>query len=389
VLLPLILLVLAAADLAVVAFGANPFWAQFPHGLELILMSRRLQWPLVALSLLLCISLIALVVSGRRRAWWLIGLAPLLALLAHRFLFGAQNAFLVNGQPTFVAADQATFVSDNDWVVGLTDGDDASAYPFAALYSQPLVVQSDQAQPTMLIWSAFANCARAVRIDRSIRAGELEIVSMPANALLIYNARLGQFINGVTGLSPDGRVPEGFGEEIPTVKTTWNRWLRLHPKTRVLVPSDDEGDSPHQPVLPYFPMPGDSADLSADTTVVLIGAGRPVAALDRDVADHPANFSEPLVVLVRSPATGAVVAFDRHAQEDLVPTFAAKRFPKFPHAIMIDSDSGSAWTIAGEALDGPLKGVKLQSIQVQDGVYFNVARFWYRDLRILTPVASH
>lgn len=386
VLLPLILLILAGLDLAVVAFGANPVWAQFPHGIELILASRRLQWPLVALSLMLCICLIALIVAGRRRAWWLIGLAPILALLAHRFLEGSQNAFGVNGQPTFVSADQASFVAADDWIVGLTDGDDAFAYPYASLYSHPLVVQSYQPQPTMLMWSAFANCARAVRVDRSIRGGEMEIVSMPANALLIYNARLGQFINGLTGLSPDGRIPEGFGQEIPTVKTTWRRWLALHPRTRVLAPPVGETSVPHKPILPYFPMPGDSSGVVEDDPVVLIGEPRPVAVLDRDIADHPANFSQPLVVLIRNPATGAVQVFDRHADQDLVPTFASRKFAKLPRAIMVDSDSGTVWTAGGEAIDGPLKGKRLQPVPSEDGVYYNVARFWYRDLPLLTPL---
>ncbi|MDB5332880.1 MAG: hypothetical protein JWP03_4031, partial [Phycisphaerales bacterium] len=78
--IPLFLILVAGLSAGVVAYGTHPNWVQYQHGLELILWSRRLQWLLVALSLIACVLLIAMAISGRRRAWWLIGLAPVLAL---------------------------------------------------------------------------------------------------------------------------------------------------------------------------------------------------------------------------------------------------------------------------------------------------------------------
>src|SRR5689334_11792725 len=98
------------------AYGTHPDWAQFEYGLPVIMLARRLQWPLVALSLILCIALIALVIAGKRRAWWLIGLAPVLALFMHRFTKGPAVQFAVLDEPAFVAAAQASFVGDEDYV---------------------------------------------------------------------------------------------------------------------------------------------------------------------------------------------------------------------------------------------------------------------------------
>jgi hypothetical protein len=92
------------------------------------------------------------------------------------------------------------------------------------------------------------------------------------------------------------------------------------------------------------------------------------------------NFPDPPIVVVRDPVTGSAMAFDRHIDEDLVPTFSARTFRKFPQAMMTDSDSGSAWTSGGRAIDGPAKGKKLQPVQIEDGVYYSVARFWYGNL---------
>jgi hypothetical protein len=385
VFLPLLLLVLAAVPAALVAYGIDPAWAQYPHGVELILLSRRLQWPLTALTLLLCVALIGLVISGKRRAWWLIGLAPILTLLGHRFAMNSGNAFLVNANPVFVAADQASFMADDEWVVGLIDQSGAVAFPYASLYPRPLVVRNDQAEPMILMWSPFANCATAFRIDRSIRTNELEVVSMPANALLAYNSRIGQFINGVTGTTPDGRRPAGFGSPIPTIKTTWGRWLAAHPGTTVMAPPQG-GEAPRRAVLPYFPMPRDSVNLPPQTTIALIRGPTPVAIADSDLGAGPVNFSEPPIVAVRDPVTGTVTAYDRHIDEDLIPIFSARTFRKFTQATMTDSDSGSAWTAGGRAIDGPSKGKKLQPVEIEDGVYYSVARFWYGNLPLTAPL---
>ncbi|HEX4053881.1 MAG TPA: DUF3179 domain-containing (seleno)protein [Tepidisphaeraceae bacterium] len=385
-LLPLILLVLAAVPAAVVAYGIDPAWAQYPHGIEFIVFSRRFEGPMIALDVILCVTLIGLVIAGKRRAWWLIGLAPIVVLIGHRFALNPNTAFLVNGRPNFVSADRASFMADDDWVVGLMDGPDAVAFPYASIYSRPLVLRSNQPQPMMLMWSPFANWATAERVDRSIRAEELEVVSMPANTLLVYNARVGQFINGITGQTMRGQKPAGFISTIPTIKTTWAQWFAAHPETIVLAPPAPSEAAPRRPVLPYFPMPKNATDLPPDARVAVIRGPSPAAVLDADLGAGPANFANPLVVLIRDPMTGSLAAFDRHVDEDLAPAFAARTFKKFPRAVMVDADSGSAWTADGRAVDGPLKGKKLQPLEVEDDVYYSVAELWFGDLPLLAPL---
>jgi hypothetical protein len=377
VILPLLLLIVAAISSAIVAYGINPAWMQYPHGFALILAARRFEWPLIALTLVMSIAFLALIVSGKRRAWWLLGLAPILALLGHRLALNPADAFLVNAQPAFVSADRTTFMNGDDWVVGLIDGPDAIAFPYASLYSHPLVIRTDEAEPMLLMWSPFANCATAFRIDRSIRANELEIVAMPGNALLAYNSRIGQFINGITGQTPDGHTPTGFLASIPITKTTWARWLAAHPATLALIPPGNSGNSPHGPVLPYFPMPADANALPPDTTIALLRGSSPTAIFDSDLASTPANFSDPPIVIIRNPLTGALQAFNRNVDQDLTPSFKAKTFRKFPRAMMTDSDSASAWTADGHAIDGPLKGKKLAPIEIEDGIYYNIAHLWF------------
>src|SRR5690242_10543210 len=115
------------------AYGTSPALAVYPHGLQLIMLARRLQWPLIALCLILCLVLLVLVIAGKRRAWWLIGLGPVLALFAHRFASAPQHQFSVADNPQFVSADGSRTQAD-DWIVGVIVDDQPLAFPYAQLY---------------------------------------------------------------------------------------------------------------------------------------------------------------------------------------------------------------------------------------------------------------
>jgi hypothetical protein len=234
VLLPVVLILMAVVSAGAFAYGTHSDLAQFAHGVDAIILTRRLEWLLFAVSLLFCLLLFALVVSGKRRIYWLLGLALVLGLFFHKFRSDPINAFMILEDPPYVAARDASFLDDADWVVGLRFGDDAYAYPFSTLYVTPVIVQNDRDKRMVLLWSAFANRARVAMIDRDIKARDLEIVSFPANSLLLYNSRYGEFVSSVPLTTPDGRKPAGFRGTIATVKTQWKLWKAQNPATKVL-----------------------------------------------------------------------------------------------------------------------------------------------------------
>jgi hypothetical protein len=91
----------------------------------------------------------------------------------------------VDANAAFVSADQANFVHDSDYVVGLSFAGETYAYPYSILYEDPIVAQARPRQRLLLIWSAFANRAVAAQTDWTVKPRELEIISEPANALLV------------------------------------------------------------------------------------------------------------------------------------------------------------------------------------------------------------
>ncbi|MCC6422449.1 MAG: DUF3179 domain-containing protein [Phycisphaerales bacterium] len=393
--LPLLVIGLDLFFAAIMAYGTHPNLAQFSHGLDLILITRRFQWLLVAISMLLAILLIVMVVSGKRRAWWLIGLAPILALFFHRFSNESINALGIIDNPTFIAAEQTHLIRDEDEVVGLIFADVPYAYPYAVLFSNPVVIQTDHDRRMILFWSAFANRAQAFEITRELKARDLEIVSMPANALLLYNSRLGQFINGLTGLTqPLGRKlgdkPAGVRDPIRTWKMPWSTWRTRYPQTRVLQPVRTPANAPAAPVLPHYKLPREPGDTSTNLRIIQIETTPPVALPENALGGSPLNLTAAgqTVLLYRDPRTSAPRAFDRRIEQDLYLRFIPNTDPRRPKAFLIDTATNTAWNADGTALDGTRRGNKLAPIAADESLYWPVMKYWYPDLSIYTPQPS-
>ncbi|MCC6238911.1 MAG: DUF3179 domain-containing protein [Phycisphaerales bacterium] len=385
-------LVIASMLFAVaVAFGTHPNWADTEAGLELIYTARRLQWPLVVACIACCIGLIALVVSGRNRSWWLIALAPILGLFVYRFSTRSFNAFQILDNPVFLRASDADYLADDEMVVGLHFADEHYAYPFRLLYTRPVIIQTDRNQRLILFWSAFANRARAASIDRDLKARDLDIVSMPANALLVYNSRLGQFINGLTLRTRHAAPATGIGGEIPTEKMSWKRWRQLHPQTRVMAPlSDTASGNPVAAVLPYYNLPA-SAHLpsGSQTSIAVIHTDPPMAVPMDQIANVPLNFmagSVP-VLLLRDRTTDQIRAFDRRLEDDLTPYFRLNTDPRRKGVAMLDGDTTIGWSADGQAVDGDKsrRGFQLTELPVEPNLYWGVMKYWYPNLLLYQP----
>jgi hypothetical protein len=380
---------LATASAAMLAYGTDPYWAQFRPGLSLILLTYRLQWVLATLSLVLCLVVVGLIISGRRRVFWLIVLGPVMALFVHRFIGSPMRSYGMMENPRCVKAGAGGTPRDTDSVVGVQWGDDTYAYPYERLFATPVILQGHHDQRFMVIWSPFANRAMAFKIDREIKIGELQIVSEPANAMLLYNARVGQFINGITGETTRHEKPAGFHASLPTLKTTWLQWRTMHPETVVMAGEGVANERLAGPVQPRYPMAAKAGDAHGSERITFAPATQPVAIPMDAVTAEPANISAGAtqLLLFREKDTGRVRAFERRVQQDLFPMFRRKSDPKRPAVMLEDQDSGTEWSADGKAIEGPLKGEQLKAVSVDDGLYWSVMHHWYPDLRWVTPTA--
>lgn len=388
---PLILLIVATLSAAVAVYGTMPQWSLLNNGLEIIEMTRRLQWPLLTLSVLMCLTLVVLVIVGKRKVWWLVGFAPLLALFAQIFVTGTfTNMRAVDGPPT-VQASQASFMKDEEYVVGVVADEQAYALPYRQLFNHPIIALPMREQRVLVFWSAFANRAMAFRVGRQVIPRELEVVSMPSNALLVYNRRVGQFINGVTGLTPDGHLPGGFHERIATTKTTWAQWRARYPQTLAMA-MVSQGNAPAGPVQPRYPMKVDKLQLTMprDAQVLVFPTTRPVALPEEMVTPEPLNLvpGEQPVMVFRDPVTGRARAFERKLEGKTTRFLAnPSKMRAAKGVFMLDVATNSGWTTAGIAVDGEEEviGKRLQPFPIEEGLYYGVMREWYPEMEIVQP----
>ena len=354
------------------AYGVHPAWAEHSWGLGLIMLTRRFQWPLVALSLILCLALLVLVVACKRRAWWLIALAPVLALFGHRFLTAPINRYAIADHPQFLTIAEATFLRDEDPIIGLVFKDQACAYALSALDESPVVVQSDREHRLMVMWSPKADVASAFEAGSELKARDLDITSEPANGLLIYHNRRGEFISAITGLRIDGQKPRSFESRVPVTKTTWGQWKQRWPDSRVMMPLSRT----------HRPGPRPSGVVGPDQLLTLIGQSSVVAIPSKQITADPMNLSAggQSLLVFRDDSTGQVRAFDRRIEADLIPRFT-RNTDRRRKAALVDSDTGSGWTLDGRCIDGDpqFKGKRLAAVAVQENIARQVADFWYRN----------
>ena len=390
----MLLIFLATLAAAAFGYGMDARWGEYAHGLDYIVLARKYQWLSAALSIVFCVATIFLVASGKRRAWWLVGLLPVLLLFFHRFSGPAANASVLDN-PTFVTVDHANFVKDSDWVVGLTFNSTSYAYPFTTLFDSPVVLQVDRGKDNhlkrlLVMWSPYANRATAFLTRAELRPRTLDIVSTPANATLVYNTRRGEFINAITGQTLKGEMPQGFISQVQTVKMPFGDWKALHPDTQVLSPpSGQRSDSPSAPLAPLMKMPKTKVPPDAERRIVLIAATQPTAIPQEAITASPANVIAGVtpILLFRDSHTNRITAFSRLLEEDQPARFSISTDKKLK-GDLIDDVTHSGWTIAGtelRATDGPAAKKKktMATIAFESDLPWGVIKVWYPSLELL------
>jgi len=326
---------------------------------------------------------LGLVISGRRRAWWLIGLGPILALFVHRFAPSAAASGVLENPPLVEASSLAAPRGD-EWVVGVVFEKEAYAFPYRALYVRPMVVLTDYDKRMLLLWSAGANRATAWSIANDFHPRELEVVCAPVGSLLVLNRRYGQFICAVTGATIDAQKPIGFVSSVACETTTFAAWRARHPQTRAMAIPIAGADAPAAPIVPRG-FDHDATDAQPLMRIAMVATTQPVAVSAHLKPDEPLNVAagQTRLLVLRDPQVGTLRAFERRVGDDLFPTFKPHHDPKRPEVALLDSDTASRWTIDGRAIEGELKGQQLREIEVDDGLWWGVMRYWYPGLKLL------
>jgi hypothetical protein len=165
---------------------------------------------------------------------------------------------------------------------------------------------------------------------------------------------------------------------VPYDEISFAAWKREHPNGRVLRPDDSgadhqfsqswEAETAQLPVV-TLARAGDSLQPRDVVVGIRLGAAArayPLTALQRQSPVQDAVGGVP-VLLIAGEDGRSVRAFERTVDGRPLSFFARPGVP----LRLVDAETGSEWSFAGEAAAGPLKGKKLAWVQALKDYWFD------------------
>jgi hypothetical protein len=238
-----IFLLTACAAALWLAYGSDPSVALQLGGLELLTLTRRLQWVLLVAAFVPCLGLIIRVSIGRAHIVWLAGLSIVVALLFVRFSPDTKRPVRVLDTSSMPTITEAGVDLADEFVVGFEFQSVAYALPYRALYRTPIVQITDFDRRALVIFSPYANSVTVLDVTREIRATDVEYYSAPDNSTLLYNRKYGEFIVGLTGATDTGAVPTGVRGRVAARRVPLRAWRALYPESRLMLPTTADTDA--------------------------------------------------------------------------------------------------------------------------------------------------
>lgn len=288
----------------------------------------------------------------------------------------APNAIPALTEPPMVAPDDPAigYLRENDRVLGVVIEGEARAYPHNIFWWHEIV--NDRIGDTWISVTFCPLTGSGLGFDPELEGfGRLDLgVSglLFANNLVMYDRTSGAVYG--PQLAVDGAC-DTFQQEslrlMPVQEMSWARWKSLHPNT--LVVSGDLQRGRNYQSYPY----GSYDDLSSDELLVPMsvdrtrplkervlairigdgGRGYPfleLAELGSVAAVNETVGGVPTTVFFEERDGMAALAFDARVDGRLL-TFEADTAA----GAWFDDQTGTTWTMGGEAIDGPLAGSRL------------------------------
>jgi len=288
-------------------------------------------------------------------------------------------------RPKFVKAAQATHMRNDDYVVGVEYQGQFRAYPLWITDNYHMINDKIAGDPIL-----FSTCERCQ--SGSAFVSRLGGQAVKFSAMGMYNASLTMTNRRRSktdqpslwlhyeGVAIDGPCKGQFLEQVPAFHMTWQAWAAAHPETDVMLAPDDphHRDARHgHGREEYFSRPGMDPPLAKTITgkfdhrypeneMVLglnIDAGiraYPLREIKREGSVLNDELAElPIVVLCGpEPEQVTMSAFSRRLGDQVL------SFECCDHQIC-DRETGSLWSIEGQAMAGPLQGQRLQALRWQ------------------------
>ena len=308
--------------------------------------------------------------------------------------------------PRFVNLNsgEASYLFDNDLVLGVVVNGEAKAYPHNigwwneivndVVGGQPVVVSFCPLTGTGLVFDGRGDDGRRITCGVS---GQLF-----NNNLIMFDRRDNDTLypqmifRGITG--------QRTGQDLslmPVIETTWRYWKELYPNTTVV--SDNTGTPRDYRSYPYIFGSGDYRfsefpplfstsprrdqnptaqlfdfkDLTLGVRFDELAKAYPFQSMGEEAVINDIVDNTPIVVVWYGAEQMAIPYFREMESGSGPLTFekVASSDSRFPF-YMKDNETGTTWNLKGEAIEGALKGNRLQQVPAHNAFWFAWATFW-------------
>jgi thiol-disulfide isomerase/thioredoxin len=270
--------------------------------------------------------------------------------------------------PVHKPAAAAGHMRDEDWVLGVVAAGRACAYPWWVVKNYHVVNDTIGGVPVAVAFCEQCSGGAAFRRERSGRVLSLAVAGVYNGTILVKDRATGTLWAPFSGRALEGPLAGQKLERLPLSLAHWDEWVARHPATEVVwAPPSARGGhgSWYRPgqwgIVTEMGSTLATWDPRLPENTVVYGAesgGRaksyplPRVGARRGVVNDQVGET-PVVVVAKGDLEAA--GFGRRLGGRLL-TF---RPAAEPPAAMTDAETGSAWSLDGEAIGGPLRGQRL------------------------------
>ncbi|MFV1999434.1 MAG: DUF3179 domain-containing protein [Acidimicrobiia bacterium] len=298
--------------------------------------------------------------------------------------------------PQFLTvADYLDILPANEPVVALEINGDARAYPVRALVWHEIVNDTVGGVPVAVTYCPL--CNSAATYERRINGAETTFGTsgrLFASALVMYDRATESLWTHYNGLAVIGMLTGAELVEFPSPLLAWEDFRNAYPTGKVLDWTKtgydrDYGRNPYtgydDPTKEPFAFRGSVDDRAAAMQrIVGIRLGGEAAAYALDfISGGPGKATNieldgsPLVILWKAGQSSALedVAVGGGRDVGSVGVFIARvagqrLTMRHDGEMFVDEETGSEWSVIGEALSGPLEGSRLERVPQFDTFWF-------------------
>lgn len=301
--------------------------------------------------------------------------------------------------PVYLRAVDVDFVADEEPVLAIEIDGEARAYPVQIMIWHEIVNDTIGSTPVAVTYCPLCNSAVAYDRRTAGRVVTFGTSGMLWNsALVMYDRQTESLWSHFTGQAIAGMLAGAELATFPVATVPWGAWRNAHPDGLVL--SRDTGFDRDYGENPY---PGYD-DITADPFLFEGEVDGRFTAMTR-VVGISVDDAATAVPLVALRATGALVvevagsdltvwwqagtnsALDTADIADgadvgttavFVPVVDGRKLTFAPAAGgtgFVDKETGSTWDLFGNAIDGPLAGVRLEAVEHVDTFWFAWSTF--------------